>query len=377
MLEVKKNGQVYKMYNHTFCKIQNKETVKSTVSESDMGVEDDILNNVPDEVLEGLSEDIVESVHDIMTGPRAASLTENTSNGATIETAHEPNEITDDLPGIPAVSGTSENDTRPQVTVKILNDDDLKLMHTVLQGDERANKLGKWNMNFAEFKTKFSDAKTIKQSFYGYELQMCLRPFIGKMKSHGTKIGLSSSKHMLVNAFSNAVGDGSTIQPVIRVRRTVTPLSTLARTALRNLPKDLNLIIAENNFPILLHEWYAQHPLGTYIDIESVDCSGQPSWYSRPKKKDEVDHYMFMILDAYHQICGVRRLVCSNGIPAADFRSSCLLKVAEESEHNGCGCGLTIAHVRDLIDKQSIANAVLTFSEKVEEALISIKRCNK
>ena len=256
------------MYNRTFCKIQNKETVKSTVSESDMGVEDDILNNVPDEVLEGLSEDIVESVHDIMTGPRAASLTENMSNGETIETAHEPNEITDDLPGIPAVSGTSENDTRPQATVKILNDDDLKLMHTVLQGDERANKLGKWNMNFAEFKTKFSDAKTIKQSFYGYELQMCLRPVIGKMKSHDTKIGLSSSKHTLVNAFSNAVGDGSKIQPVIRVRRTVTPLSTLARTALRNLPRDhLNIIIAENNFPILLHEWYAQHPFGTYIDI--------------------------------------------------------------------------------------------------------------
>ena len=90
---------------------------------------------------------------------------------------------------------------------------------------------------------------------------------------------------------------------------------------------------------------------------------------------DEVDHYVFMILDAYHQICGLRRLVCSNGIPAADIRSSCLLKMAEESEHNGCG--LTIAHVRDLIDKQSIANAFFTFSEKVEEALTSKDAINE
>jgi hypothetical protein len=44
-----------------------------------------------------------------------------------------------------------------------------------------------------------------------------------------------------------------------------------------------------------------------------------------------------------------------------------IAKVAEESESNGSG--LNSALVTDLIDKQSIAYAVKTFSENVESAL--------
>jgi hypothetical protein len=82
-----------------------------------------------------------------------------------------------------------------------------------------------------------------------------------------------------------------------------------------------------------------------------------------------------MILDAYHQLCGLRRLFCANGIPDAGISNIPIHKVAEDSEHNGCG--LNVALVKDLIDKQSVAYAVQTFSEKVEASLNAIGAHNE
>jgi hypothetical protein len=60
-------------------------------------------------------------------------------------------------------------------------------------------------------------------------------------------------------------------------------------------------------------------------------------------------------------------LFCANGIPAKGISKTSIAKVAEESESNGSG--LNPALVTDLIDKQSIAYAVKTFSKNVESAL--------
>ena len=83
-----------------------------------------------------------------------------------------------------------------------------------------------------------------------------------------------------------------------------------------------------------------------------------------------------MILDAYHQLCSARRLFCLKGIHAAGISNMYVHKVAEESENNHCG--LNIAMVKEpMLDKQSVAFAVTTFSEKVQKALEEIGAKNE
>ena len=143
----------------------------------------------------------------------------------------------------------------------------------------------------------------------------------------------------------------------------------MCQTALHRLTKhQLNIIMAENIFPRELENWYSQSPFGKYINVNCVDCTGLKTWFSYPELNVPLGFYVFMILDGYHQLCGLRRLFCANGIPAKGISKEAILKVAEESETNGSG--LNIALVKDLIDKQSVAYAVKTFSEKVEEALL-------
>ncbi|MES9972476.1 MAG: hypothetical protein ABW092_20775 [Candidatus Thiodiazotropha sp.] len=60
---------------------------------------------------------------------------------------------------------------------------------------------------------------------------------------------------------------------------------------------------------------------------------------------------------------------------AAGISNKPFLSVAESSEVNGCG--LNIALVRDLVDKQSVAYAVQTFTETVENALKDIGGINE
>lgn len=83
-----------------------------------------------------------------------------------------------------------------------------------------------------------------------------------------------------------------------------------------------------------------------------------------------VQYYVFMILDTYHQLCGLRRLVCQKYIPSRGIKRSAFVKIAEENETNRCG--LSPAMVNDLIDKQSVAFALGTFNLKVADALDTI-----
>ena len=129
-------------------------------------------------------------------------------------------------------------------------------------------------------------------------------------------------------------------------------------------------------FPSRLMEWYAAHLFGKYIHIASIDCSNQCSWYSRPEINGNIGYYLFMILDAYHQLCSARRLFFLKSIPKAGIYNSSVQKIAEESEHNGCG--LRTAMVNEpMLDRQSVAYSVATFSEEVQNALLEIGACEE
>jgi hypothetical protein len=243
-------------------------------------------------------------------------------------------------------------------------------MLTALKEDPRCKKINKWNISIGQFKTKFATASSISKSFLAYELNICVKQIISKLRVSNIKTNLSANKCVMVNTLSQIIGDGSTIQSKARCRKKVPSLRVLAKTALKKLKKEyLNIIEAENMFPSRLGEWYAAHPFGKYIDIAYIDCSNLSSWYSRPEMNEDIGYYLFMILDAYHQLCSARRLFCLKGIPKAGIYNSSVQRIAEESEHNGCG--LRTAMVKEpMLDRQSVA--IATFSEKVQHALLEI-----
>ncbi|MES9902850.1 MAG: hypothetical protein ABW168_09215 [Sedimenticola sp.] len=205
----------------------------------------------------------------------------------------------------------AESTTRNEdPNIAILNDNHYQSMLDALNEDHRCTKSDKWKLSLAEFKLLFLTAKSIDKAFLAYELNICVRQVIGILRAHKVKLNLSANKQITVNTLSEVLGDGSFVDGG-RKKKTVTKLKSLSKAAVKKLKKEhLNIIEAEHSFPTRLDEWYADNPFGRYIEISSVDCSKQNAWYSRPEMNDELGHHIFTILDAYHQICGARRL-CS------------------------------------------------------------------
>jgi len=78
-------------------------------------------------------------------------------------------------------------------------------------------------------------------------------------------------------------------------------------------------------------------------------------------------HITFPILDNEHLLVNTRVKCCSSGTKEAGISKEAWLKVARACKENKTG--LTLAHVDDLIDKQSCAFALKTFSYEVEETM--------
>ena len=147
------------------------------------------------------------------------------------------------------------------------------------------------------------------------------------------------------------------------------------KKTIQQIPKEiLNCIYAEHVFPKNVQNWNTYSPFGRNTEITNVDCLTR-QWYSKSEFNDPLGNFLFVILDAYHQPCKLRRAVCSSGMKAAGIRNKPFLSVAEVIVSNGCG--LNISLVRDLVDKQSVTYAVQTFTESVEKALIDIGGMNE
>ena len=92
---------------------------------------------------------------------------------------------------------------------RLLNDNDIISMLDELKGDTKANKQSKWMISVTDLKSKMENACEINKNFNAYELQLCLKPIIGKLKSSGIKVKKSDTKHSHVNLFSQLFGDKS------------------------------------------------------------------------------------------------------------------------------------------------------------------------
>jgi hypothetical protein len=256
------------------------------------------------------------------------------------------------------------------LTYKILEDEDLIVMLGALRATKRSRK--NWNISLEKFIEMLSDAATIDKSFTQNELIDAINPISGKLLAKGINITASSLKRDIVAILSSIFGDGTTLPASNKSRlKRKTPLSLyqLTKKATSKLPKTiLCSVYAEHIFPKKLEEWYFKNPFGTKVNVEGI--ANSIDWYSMPEYNYTTENYLFMVLDSYHQLCGLRRLVCQTGMPSRGIFRNAFVKIAEESTTNRCG--LNVAMVNDLIDKQSADFALATFSERVSSALEGI-----
>ncbi|VDI45653.1 Hypothetical predicted protein [Mytilus galloprovincialis] len=129
----------------------------------------------------------------------------------------------------------------------------------------------------------------------------------------------------------------------------------------------LNIIYAEHIFPGRFNDWQQHSPFAKKTLISGIEQA--VTWYSMPEYIPERYMYQFNLLDCHHLFVNARVKCCSTGIDACGIKKEAWIKVAKNSNVNGCG--LSLALVEDLVDKQSNGFAQKTFSEDVEKALHS------
>ena len=324
-----------------------------------------IVSSLPSDVVSVIGDNLLAEVSKINEVPMIQSQTEMSLTGLS-KLFHD---LDDELKENTTES-TSNDINMETADETVVDESDVKRMLEKLKNYNRSNKNGKWNIEVSEFLKMIESADKINKNFLAHDLQVCLKPVVGKLKSNGININISNPKWMHVNIISQVLGDKSEIKSNRRkfYQKSACALKHLCKGIIQKYTKhQLNIIMAENIFPDELDRWYNHSPYGKELNIDGLDCKGLKTWYCYPEFNQPLGSYVFMILDAYHQLCGLRRLLCANGIPAKGISKPSIAKVAEESESNGSG--LNSALVTDLIDKQSIAYAVKTFSENVESAL--------
>ena len=367
-------------------KLLNNKQKKSEDSPDETGTKDltdQILSSLPEGLLKEMEEELIQEVSCV-----AETVTDGNNEEREIE---KPSDIPDinisemfdenirEYPVSMEVGETIPDPTQQATEncasgetnyafLENLNRDDMKKnFYEELQSSNKRSKL-----SLDQFTESLTSAEQINKTFTKAQIIIFMQPISGLLKSNGIKWQTSSLKSDLVNIVSDVMGNGSSIQKKERRKqRQPKSLKVLSREAVQKLSKNvLNCVYAQFIFPEEFKKWQNKSVFGPEIVIEGVAKIEPNEWYSMPEFNGTLSGYLFVILDAYHQICGLRRLFCGPGIPRAGIESKFIKAVAENSKDNKCGLNASL--VNDLLDKQSIAYAVQTFSEPVEKALSEI-----
>ena len=150
-------------------------------------------------------------------------------------------------------------------------------------------------------------------------------------------------------------------------KKTFTPskLSVLCKRKVSGYRKAaLNAVMVKHDFPEQYQLWTKESPLSLTTTIQNI---GDITWFSRPEYNSETLSYIFLFLDVHHLItnCGIK--VCNDGFPQRQIRKQACLAVAKENTTR-----LKIAHVEDLLDKQSDSIAKETFSKDIEMVILRL-----
>ena len=147
-------------------------------------------------------------------------------------------------------------------------------------------------------------------------------------------------------------------------RNNIPPLSSLCERVIRSkkMPKSiLNIVHASCTYDSEYENWKGRMSPVPLPDI--FDLSGErsiPFWYSYPERIN--NDIIGKSIDCSHNLTHLRVRSCTTGI--GNVSPEAWIKVSKTNETK-----LSPALVEDLIDKQSVPNARINFSEEVEECM--------
>lgn len=255
----------------------------------------------------------------------------------------------------------------------VLNDDHKSKMLTGLKTCSNTKISQKWiSKSVTDFTGMLTSALSISQNFTLNDIRVMIEPVIDIVKANKVKISKSWTKKMLVNILSELCGDASILQKSTGVSKKTKPSQILDNAAIciqmiKSLPKhDLNCIYAEIIWSKKLAEWRLKGPFRNGIKISATQYSYNIEWYSQPQFIKEIAQYHFDVLDAHHLLTNCRYKVCKTGMIKAGISKQPWHKIANSKTNS---TGLSLPMVEEVIDRQSAAYAIKTFSIEVEEAM--------
>ena len=252
-------------------------------------------------------------------------------------------------------------------TETILSLDDVNVMFTSLKTNKTTP--NKWmNKTVDDFQEILRDPVLLKFEMTKNELIFCLESAKPKLEASEIRFGKSWSKQKLSDFLHKALNSKQDIMSAkSRQKKKFTPnkLSVLCKRKLCGFTKAaLNAVLAEHEFDEQYQLWTRESPFSSTTRLSNV---GEITWFSAPEFNSETLSYIFSFLDVHHLITNCRIKACKDGFPERHIRKQAWLAVAKENKTR-----LKIAHVEDLLDKQSDSIARETFSKDVELAMLRL-----
>ena len=252
-------------------------------------------------------------------------------------------------------------------TETILSLDDVNVMFTSLKTNKTTP--NKWmNKTVDDFQEILRDPVLLKCEMTKNELIFCLESVKPKLEASEIRFGKSWSKQKLSDFLHKALNSKQDIMSAkSRQKKKFTPnkLSVLCKRKLCGFTKAaLNAVLAEHEFDEQYQLWTRESPFSSTTRLSNV---GEITWFSAPEFNSETLSYIFSFLDVHHLITNCRIKACKDGFPERHIRKQAWLAVAKENKTR-----LKIAHVEDLLDKQSDSIARETFSKDVELAMLRL-----
>ncbi|CAH1798622.1 unnamed protein product [Owenia fusiformis] len=349
----------------------NKEpsVVENSESGEDTNVDDiDILEHIPDAVLQKLDDDVKNQVINLLKGKNAACSTQ-----IELSDVLEPDEsLAEAVAQIEAstvfedkVHGESNGEARPTIT---LDDCDYYEMIKSLQHEDKTNK--KWiSENKESLQSKMETATDINKQFTLGELKSCFKAIKCVLEKGNVehRIGCYRYKWQLVNLFSSICGNGTTLQtPSSKRGRIHQPksLKTQCIEFFKSVPKSILCnIYAENTWPQIEHEWRSGFVINDDVKITNGLDIGR--WYSQPDMAPDDSHPMFHLWDFSHLLVNLRSKICLTGLPESGINRTAWIEASRSKATK-----LNRATVEDCFEKQDVGFAKSMFETDVEDFLL-------
>ncbi|XP_071137033.1 uncharacterized protein [Mytilus edulis] len=328
--------------------------IAETVDENMISEIDSVCTNSKLDTCTHISLDMTDSLNDIFEDNLSEKITESM-------------EVDVSDPIDTSATSTELNDS----PMSFLTASDFERMLSAIVLDKKVSAIKWQSLKVEDFANYFELHDGIGKKFTRHELQICVRTISQKLKTESIQFTLSWPKAKLIELLFQCVSSPLSLKKKLLGKKKEKKMLSLKKMCIIEIDKFpkhiLNIIYAEHIFPGRFTDWQQHSPFAKKTLISGIEQA--VTWYSMPEYIPERYMYQFNLLDCHHLFVNARVKCCSTGIDACGIKKEAWIKVAKNSNVNGCG--LSLALVEDLVDKQSNGFAQKTFSEDVEKALHS------